>query len=257
MYVVAPDSSSANGKGWRWKRSLDELEPAELPAALVELARAKKPGGLPPNTDSLGLIEPSWVNLVGLDVREDIVRALLRPLGVPEDVPLGRTFHCVMHDDVRPSATLFRLDDGTIAYHCFAACGPGRSQWFSLAAVRARQAGRRSLRLGRVELALWKLDLLERAGLVEPVIFETPEVPQHLALVMRGFLRLLGLRWLTTPGAPAPFARAFAAPWCGLLEHELRAGFVELRERGLIRHAGVDPRGLSLWLPGEGVRPIA
>lgn len=179
---------------------------------------------------------------------------LLAALGGPENASLGHNFHCVLHDDVHASAELYRLHDGTIAYHCWAGCRGG-SGFLPLAVVHALQAGRQG-RIGRVELALWQQSLLERAGLIEPVALEVPDVPLHLREVWRGFVRLLAIRWMTTPGSPTPFARKFAAPWCGLTEHEIRVGFAELRELGFVRSAGRDPRGLSLWLP-EGVRPIA
>jgi hypothetical protein len=145
------------------------------------------------------------------------------------------------------------VHDGTILYHCWS--GGRDHEWLPLAAVHARMAGRPA-RIGRVELPIWHADLYRLAGLLEPVALEAPEVPLHLREVWRGFLRLLSLRWLTTPGSPTPFARSFAAPWCGLTEHEVRVGFRELRSLGFVRFAGGDARGLALWLPCEGVRPL-
>lgn len=253
IYVVAPASRGENGR-YRWTVGLHEVERAALPETLRELTRISGEPLLL-HRDSLGLTGLSRASLACLDAREDVVHRLLSALGVPGEPPLGKAFHCPLHDDRRPSATLHRGRDGLIRLHCFARCGPGGQAWFPLAAANARQAGRRG-RLGRVELALWKLDLLERAELVEPYQVAAPGVPERYELVWAGFLRLLGLRWLTTPGSPAPFARAFAAPWCGLAVHEFRVAFDELRRAGFIRPAGVDAQGLRLWLPCEGVRPL-
>jgi hypothetical protein len=84
-----------------------------------------------------------------------------------------------------------------------------------------------------------------------------PGISAQAKTVFAGFLELLALRWLTTPGEAAPFTVGFAGPWCGLSVHEARVGFEELRRLGLVRPAGTDPRGLRLWLPAEGVMALA
>jgi Bifunctional DNA primase/polymerase, N-terminal len=244
-----PPTTDDYGIPYRWVIGPDEAKLVELPESLVQLAR--KPHVV--EGAFLSRVCISRADLRHADTREDVSRRLLEALGGPQDVVLGRNFRCVLHDDRHASAELYRLSDGTIAYHCWAGCC-GDSGWLTFASVHARQSGRQG-HIGHVERALWKLDLLVRAGLVEPVVLDAPDAPLHLRVVWRGFLRLLSLRWLTTPGSPTPFARSFAAPWCGLSEHEIRVGFHELCELGFVRSAGRDPRGLALWLP-EGVRPI-
>ena len=41
-----------------------------------------------------------------------------------------------------------------------------------------------------------------------------PEVSQAQRRVARGFALLLGLRWITDPDEPIPFAGEFADAWC-------------------------------------------
>ncbi len=250
LYVVSPPTIGENGP-YRWSRAPEGRGLEPLPADFANLCVPSR------YLSSLRRSEFSWANLGEVDTREDVVLRLLEALGVAGDVRVGRAFSCVMHDDVRPSATVRRSEDGVFLYHCFAGCGPERRQWFTLAEVRARQAGRRAFRLGRVERALWWLDLLERAGLIEGVAFDGSEPPERLLQVWVPFLRLLGLRALTSPaGRPTPFARAFAGPWCELPEYDLRVGFDELRRLGFVRFAGRDAHGLALWLPHKGVRPV-
>ena len=179
--------------------------------------------------------------------------ALLAVLGL-EGVHEGEAFRCILHDDNRASAAIYRGDDNLLRYRCFAGCC-GRQGWLSLAGVHAWKVGRRC-HLSRIEIAIWAADLRVRAGLLDPVWIPDPEagVPDHLVPTWDGFRRLIGVRWMHRPGEPTPFAREFAAAWCQLSERQVRSQFIELVDRGAIRDAGGDR--LRLWLPGRGVVPV-
>jgi Bifunctional DNA primase/polymerase, N-terminal len=247
LYAVSPEST-----GYRWLVGLEEAERAELSDLLRNLARVSSRGELSTYPCSLGTSVFAWVNSGQAGSPEDAFRRVLEALSIPER-PFGKAFPCPLHDDLHPSATLRLTENGDVLFHCFA-CHPG---WLSLATVHALERGRRR-RPGRVELALWQLSLLERAGLVEAVPLDAPPAPRGLQLLWDGVLRLFALRALTTEfGKPAPLARRFLAPWCGLGEHEVRIGLRELHRHGLIWPAGKDPRGLRLWWLSEEVRPLA
>jgi Bifunctional DNA primase/polymerase, N-terminal len=265
-YVVAPASVGENGRRYRWTRDRDLVV---LDASLAEAlhARAIESESVDVETHLCSLTTRTTktestgrFDYEALDRDETLVGALGAVLGLP-DVPLERSFNCVLHRDRRASATLHRSEDGRILYHCFAGCGHRFPRaiggWLSFPAVLAWQAGRRR-RLGRVELVLWRLRLLEEAGLLEPVKIATPGITgisENAQVIFAGFLRLLALRWLTTPGKPTPFVPGFAGPWCGVGPRQVQEGFEELRRLGVVRSAGTDPRGLRLWLP-EGVMPL-
>lgn len=107
---------------------------------------------------------------------------------------------------------------------------------------------------------MWAKRLDIEAGVAAPATVSLGEVPsdapEGLRVVYDGFRRLFEARWLHTPGEPAPFSHRFAAVWCGCGKSTVERYFPEFRRLGLAIYAGRDARGTSLWLPGEGVRPL-
>lgn len=107
---------------------------------------------------------------------------------------------------------------------------------------------------------VWAKRLDIEAGVAAPATVSLGEVPsdapEGLRVVYDGFRRLFEARWLHTPGEPAPFSHRFAAVWCGCGKSTVERYFPEFRRLGLAIYAGRDARGTSLWLPGEGVRPL-
>ena len=171
---------------------------------------------------------------------------------------MGESFGCLLHADSNPSAALWRhQEDAHVLYHDFHAGKHGERAWLPLALVRARLAGRTGS-LAAPELAVWKLRLAREAGLLEPLAFERPPAPrERLEPVWQGFLDLLALRWQIDPEAPAPFTVRFASAWCGLPKRQVHEALVELARTGTLQLVGRDPRGTRLWLPPDGVMPVA
>ena len=124
----------------------------------------------------------------------------------------------------------------------------------------ARVSGRDRPRSGP-EYAVWKLDLLREADLIQPAPVALPALPataSPAAHALRDrFAVLLGLRGLRDDGdVPAPFTKRFAADWCGLSESAALRGLGELHEHGVIVRVGeTRSRGgrgrASLYLPGR------
>jgi hypothetical protein len=256
-YVLAPESRHTNGAVYEWELEPDvagvaDFDSTELAASLSE--RAKGGGRKKLCTTSFLLVtRPS----PGTDVDGELVRRLGSALGLPDAV-LGRPFPCLLHAETRPSAALWRASEtGHLLYRDFHAEKHGGSAWLPLSRVRAELAGRRGPLHGP-ELAVWRLRLGVEAGIFDAVDLETPAPPSDLSVqavkVLGGFLHLLSVRWIREPDVPAPFAVDFASAWCGVGRRQAHEGFREIRNRGLVRLAGRDGRGTSLWLPRE-VRP--
>jgi hypothetical protein len=252
-YVVAPVSRHESGHRYVWELEPEEAGLAPLSGQLAEtlLSRARESAGTESAIRSTWELRSTWES-GALDL--ELVDRLANALGVPE-ARYGRPFRCLVHDDARPSAALWRASAGAqILYHDFHAGRFGDPAWLPLSRVRAHVAGRRGY-LGKPELAVWRLRLAAEVGKVEPVRFDAPAVARRLEPLWNGFLYLLGIRWKVSPGEPAPFTRRFAAAWCGVSEWEARDGVAELCRLGLLAPAGRDPRGTRLWLP-KGVMPL-
>ena len=232
-YVVAPPTPGRDGRRYRWIDADASLSPL-----IDDLTHARSPQQhLTPRL----LGEPH-----SFSVGE---RSLTNAAYLGLQAAFGSSFRCLLHDDRRASAAVYESTSGALYYRCFAGCHGDGS--LSMAGLHARLRGRRC-RLGRTEAAMWQLDLDARCGLVDPVDIPDPGAPDHLRAVEHGFRRLVGLRWLTHPGRPAPFARRFGGPWCGVSEWDFRRSFAECTRLGLIQPAGVDPQGWALWLPWGG-----
>ena len=139
-------------------------------------------------------------DFANLERDEGVALHLALALGVPKGVRIGETFPCLLHPDGSPSASLWRSwSRSHVLYKDWHAGKYGDEAWLSLAAVRARLAGRVGP-LAVPELVVWKLLLAAEAGLVSPAPRQRP------VSVEDGFRELLELRWQLSPGLPAPFS---------------------------------------------------
>lgn len=247
-YVAAPRSVHPSGRIYEWEQrpdmgiaSLDEFALPFAPRAEVSLP-----------THLSGLLGLPMDSL-------DAAQARAAALGI-SFTTFGKPFHCVLHQDTSPSVTLWpRRDTGEVLYHEFHHGSGYGEEWLSLPKVRARLAGRDGP-LSNSEFVTWALRLDIEAGIRTPSPIQAGQLPldatEGARVVWDGFLRLFKARWLHTIGEPAPFSHRFAASWCGCARTTVEKHFPELRRLGLVRYAGRDARGTSLWLPGEGVRPL-
>lgn len=251
-YVVAPQSIHPNGRQYEWEHeptdgiaALDEFALPLVSRALAEVCSAK-----PTTYGLLGLLEKASDSMA-------VAPLFAAALGIEDFRGIGKPFRCVLHSEENPSATLFpRADNGRLLYHDFHLRS---DQWLALPAVRAYLAGRYG-RLSNSEFVTWSLRLEVEAGIRAPAVVSAGELPPDaspgLRVVWNGFLELFRARWLHTLGEPAPFSNRFGAHWCGCSRTTVERHFPELRRLGLAQYAGRDTRGTSLWLPGEGVRPL-
>jgi len=108
----------------------------------------------------------------------------------------GRHFHCILHPDRHPSATVIRSEQtGWFLYHDWH-CKVGR-EWLVLPDVRAASAGR--MDISSAEKATWKLIRLAEAGLQSPQPMARVALPATVspsaAHVYERLLFALGCRW--------------------------------------------------------------
>lgn len=182
---------------------------------------------------------------------EDVVRqAILAAWGI--GVPLGRNFPCLLPGHLDRASVYRDPQSGVWKYRCW-----GRDDWWVLAEVCAAVHAGRIRHLNDGERCVWYRRLWQDAGLLEPVEVRFPSLDADAATrtlqVLRGLGLLLGLRWLTHPGEPTLFTRAFGASWCNVAEQAARTATLDLLQRGVIREVGEHVDGVRrsrLLLPG-------
>jgi hypothetical protein len=262
-YAVTP-TSRVLGHQYRWEisplefgqlTSFERVEPL-LTSICSTCYRGRETDSYVDGKPSTFKVSEFARRLVDFERSESVALRLAAALGVPGGVELGQGFHCLLHSETNPSASLWRADPSAhVLYRDWHGPKHGDPQWLSLAAVRARLAGRDG-RLAVPELMVWKARLAHEAEYLEPIVFDLDARPSEpLERAWDGFLRLVGLRWRLEHGIPAPYSARFAAAWCGISVREAHESVTELARQGFLVLQGRDAHGCRLWLP-KGVRPI-
>jgi Bifunctional DNA primase/polymerase, N-terminal len=268
-YVVAPPSIHPSGEMYRWLIApvglghlfLPEATPIALEALGLGAPLAGR-HGLGPSSDPFLLDVPTGVPtqvptrfrsgglgfLEGFDADPEAVAAMCKALGIPHWD--GEPFHCVLHEEKKPSASVFQFEDGTHHYHDWHA----KPEWLTFAQVRAGLSGRPGAR--GPELATWKLILLAEAGVLTAQPIDAPELSDSATDLARHLyerlLFVLGCRWNYSPGEPMPFSQRFGAAVCGLSPAQVWRAMRELERLGVIEivgSTGEGRRATCLWLP--------
>jgi hypothetical protein len=272
-YVVAPPSIHPSGEMYRWLIApvglghlfLPEATPIALEALGLGAPLAGR-HGLGLRSDPFLLDVPTGVPtevptrsdgaglsfLAAFDADPEAVAAMCRALRIPYWD--GSPFHCLLHEEEHPSASVFQFEDGTYHYHDWHA----KPEWSTFAQVRAALAGRPGAR--GPELATWKLILLAEAGVLPAQPVTAAPLPASASEDARGLyeclLFVLGCRWNYSPGEPMPFSQRFGAAIGGLSQSRVWRAMRELERLGLLERAGATGKGrrqTPLWLP-NGVR---
>jgi hypothetical protein len=220
-------------------------------AAPSDLSLLDVPTGVPTQvptrfrSGTLGFLER-------FDADPEAVAAMCAVLGIPRWD--GGPFHCLLHEEEHPSASVFQFEDGTYHYHDW----HSTCEWRTVAQVRAALAGRPGAR--GPELATWKLILLAEAGVLPAQPVTARPLPASTSEDARCLyerqLFVLGCRWNYSPGEPMPLSQRFGAAITGLSQSRVWHATRELKRLGLIEPVGATGRGrrqTPLWLPG-GVR---
>ncbi|HEY8394948.1 MAG TPA: bifunctional DNA primase/polymerase, partial [Thermaerobacter sp.] len=283
QYAVMPPSVHPSGRRYFWlsaqrglSATIPELDAAELDALLrgvvadppTDAAAADADAEAGPTFgrevskskyfDLLTLADRPSELVEQLQRHPTFIEGALRVLGL-DGVRIGQVFKCVLpgHDERRPSASLYQLEDGAVVYRDWH--GRGECELLTLAEVFAAQRTGHVRKLrGRPEHVVWVWRLAIEAGVIEPAKVEAPAPPADLRPAERklyeSFLLLLACKWRYEPGAPTAFSWRFAAAWAGLSERHAGEAMRELLRRGLIRKVGEHKpargRPQALFLPG-------
>lgn len=188
--------------------------------------------------------------------RTEVGMTIAAYMGLPTDGLAergrGKGFRCVLHEDKRPSAGLFVHDSGGVLYKCFHGNGKPYSLP-ELAVMMARQPDDVDRPPRGPELATWALRLLVETKHVAPAPVEACELPDDVTASVRkvydGFLSLLAVKWLHTPGEATTFSWRFAAGWCGVSKSTVERAMRQLMSTKHIRKVG-QYRRTGLFLPG-------
>jgi hypothetical protein len=179
-----------------------------------------------------------------------VALACAKTVGLPT-AKIGRAFHCILHDDRHPSASLYwDPKTGALKYRDWHQ--QSGAEWYTLADVFASRVAGRVLRLKGPSMASWFLRLLVEAGLYQPVAVPVRRLPPTVRPAVRkvyeGLLLLLGCKWLRTLGAPTAFSWRFAADWGGISERHAGESIQWLLKEGFIRQVETY-KHMALFLP--------
>jgi len=237
--VVAPGSLHASGNTYQWApgHSPDECAMRDVPAWMAALlqpadadhqtntrtVKAPRPvgeggGGVRQVEDFTTCLIPTFAGCVtlpklvsatdgmlrSLDKQDAFVLAVAHHLlGIPESVGIGETFRCVLpgHEETKPSASLFRTNDGTVMYTDWHNVGEaGKRLQLTLTEVFRAQRTRRVAKIERApEHATWKLRMCMAIGNLAPAPVAMRPLPDDardtLRRVYEGIRLLFQCKW--------------------------------------------------------------
>lgn len=188
-----------------------------------------------------------------------VVQRCLSVLGLSHVTGTGKKFHCVIHKDEKPSASLMKAKDGEYRYvdfHHEKHEGEGTPITYSLTSLyyRKRTGLPVTTRLNASSYLTWSLRLLIDAGVLPPAVIKAPklkgEVTFYEKTVYEGFQSLLATKWIRTDKAPTPFTWEFAAAWCGISKAHVSQAMKELLAKGYIRGTGDFAKNAALFTLG-------
>lgn len=182
----------------------------------------------------------------------EVVMKILPLLGLEGVEINGASFNCVIPSktvDTRPSASLFELTDGTIAYRDWRA-SEGEADYYMLAEVYASIRYKEKRKLNGPELITWSNRLLVDAGILAITPVEAPELPLSLSkkkainAVYEGFKQLLAVKNLYLESNRTAFSFRFGAAWCGLSLRSVQNAMTQLQAFGYIQMVGKEGVGI-------------
>lgn len=186
------------------------------------------------------------------DTDEDYIYRACELLGIPY-LDIGQPFHCIFpaeEVDEKPSANLFRMNDGKIMYRSWRSCFDNDMQpYYSLAEVYASIMYGEQMHLSGPEHAVWKLRLLVELGYATPYKVQAKELPkslqddEHVKIVYEGFQYLLACKYLYEPNRATAFSYRFGGAWCGIDKMYVQQAFKKLMAFGLIECVGQEGEG--------------
>lgn len=180
--------------------------------------------------------------------REDVALSIMQACGVASP-QLKKPFKCVLpgHEEKKASASLFRVDDGTIAYRDWHQ--KDGAAWYTLGEVFASVVAGKVLDLGPGEKTVWLIRALIRCGYLKPPAIWAPKLPADVQAgtrdVFNGFRELVACRHLYQGGDPGGtmFSWRFAAAWCGRSHVTVGRAMEWLLKHGYLKRVAVEGGG--------------
>jgi len=290
-YIVAPPSLHASGRRYEYEATMTPgaTRIAEMPPWMSELLRAEIDANNGDEniverqnqivtTDKIKITHASiytspWAASGNGDRRPpeasqgwlaklygdtDVQHVLLAHLGIPKRAldRLGSKFHCRMHLERNPSASLKRAHNGSLTYIDWHKGGAHPS--YTLAEVYAVRMTDRDEKLTKSSHATWAIRLLVDTGVIAPHPVTLPPLPLDIPAgmskvvkgVYEGFRLLLACKWLYHPGEPTAFSHTFAEGWCGTPRGWTGRAIQWLWGRHIITMVAQKP--FATFLPGSG-----
>jgi len=251
-YIVGAPSVHPEGINYEWSPFLSpfEIEPANFEDHWAEIrdnfaklsskthlkdkdrehSRKEYPR-ININTGVL-LQSPDLENLKKASGKEEIIFKSMGFLGVNVS-KVGKSFHCPIHSEKTPSASLFRTDNGAICMQDFHRGG----RFYTMPEVYFTWKTGKERNLKGAEALLWWIRFLRDSGAIErkKTLLTINNLPEQQAKVLRGFVELLDCRKVYDPHQKGtPFTRKFAADWCGVKETTAKKAINQLAKKGYI-----------------------
>jgi hypothetical protein len=172
--------------------------------------------------------------------RLDVAHKILSVCGMCSKPPLGKVFHCPLpgHTDSAQSASLFRMDDGTI--HLRDWHKRSGQDWFTLSEVYASFKIGKVVMLKKGQTATWFLRALVETGFMVLPVLDYPQLPNDAPRVVRkvydGFTLVQRLQRLydANQGFTIPYSVRFASEWSGCSQRWACYSIKWLSERGYL-----------------------
>jgi hypothetical protein len=245
--VAAPSRSRIGAYDWIDTLSLDDIDLAPLPewVPLKDVTRNHWKS----DTEGEGFHMPATENSHRLNIKSMGIlvipdRCLSRVallLGIPESgvSNLGSPFPCILpgHEEEKPSASLYRMDDGTIMYRDWHS--RDGKEWYGLPEVYAARCYGRIEKLTTTVFKVWETRLFAELGLIilPPVTLPplSPSATKATHAVYNGLKFLFQCKWVQFPGSPTTFTGPFGAAWCRLDAKTVATAMGQFLKQGILR----------------------
>jgi hypothetical protein len=274
VYVVAPPSIHPNGIRYDFLNDCHLNEIVEIPDAILKFLTTRgsvvgKRGNVNPDS---GLTSKSFKgNSKGKLPSNELIYPLLGNYTVSRDSPysllgnfgntykdpeialkvmrslginvskLGEAFRCPIHEDVNPSAALWKGKNGTIMLHEF---HQGDNFW-TLPEMYASYICHKKefMKLSKSQMVEWWIRVLENIGHIQLPTIKFKPLPANVSkgtkATYEGFIYLIRIRkfYNQNEAEEAPFSWGFACDWCNFTKPTIQKGLKWLLANGYLEKA--------------------
>jgi hypothetical protein len=256
-YVVAPPSKHPSGKAYKWAEylSYNDVPLADFDDRRDQIIKFLDGKGKTKKKSDPETKSETYVSRIKGDSKKKIHikqgsnKELLIELSKDESVAkrimknifninmrrVGSSFKCPLHKEKKPSAALYRTDNGVIGFKDFHRAGA----FYTLPELYYEYLTGKQKSLKSGTALIWWIRLLRNAGVIEvPRIIVNKDLDQlsdKQRVLFEGFVELLEVQQAyNTEQDSAPFSHRFAAEWTGLNYETVRTAKVGLIKKDFI-----------------------